>query len=235
MFGSLTQVENIEATDIVPQYQITRMDFMRSFYFDYGLLYTFKTKKTDYSFGLIYANRQKLHSKNILQVTDESYAVLKNIETNTDYLEVPESYGIGIGVKRPGRFIAVADYRFQRWSQVRYPVQRSKFEDSHRVSIGLELSPWEKRVINTFYKNCDYRIGFNYETSYLKFGNNLIDDKSISVGVTMPLPGKISGLSLTLKAGSKGITSNHLIRENYAMMQLGFSLTEFWFMRRKYE
>jgi hypothetical protein len=235
MFGSLTQDEQIAETDIVPQYQVTRMDFMKSIYFDYGLLYTLHSRKTDFSLGLIYANRQRLHSKHILQIKDESYTVVKNIETNTDYLEIPDSYGIGIGIKRPGRFLALADYRFQRWSEVRYPIQKSKFSDSHRVSVGLEFTPWEKRVTNSFYKNCDYRIGFNYEISYLTFGNNPIDDKSISLGVTMPLPGRISSMSLTLKAGSKGTASNRLIRENYALMQVGFSLTEFWFIRRQYE
>lgn len=235
MFGSLTQNENITATDIVPQYQITRMDYMKSFYFDYGLQYSFKTKKLDYSLGVVYSNRQKLRSKHILQVADESYTVLKSEESDADYLTVPESFGIGIGIKKVDRFTLATDYRFQRWSNVRYPVQYSDFEDSHRISVGMELTPWDRRVTNASYKNWVYRFGFNYETSYLKFGGHLIDDKNVSLGVSLPLPGRISNMSLTLKAGTRGTTSNKLIRENYALVQFGFCLNEFWFIRRQYE
>jgi hypothetical protein len=235
MFGSLIQDENITQTEIVPQIQITRKDYLKSFYFDYGLQYSFKIKKLDYSLGLIYSNRQKLLSKHILQVTDENLSVLKSEEYDSDHLIIPANFGIGVGIQNQGKYTVVFDYRFQKWSDVKYPIQYDKFEDSHRFSLGVEFNPWEHRVVNKFYKNWDYRFGLNYETSYLRFGNNLIDDKSVSFGVGIPLPGHISKVSLNFKLGTNGTTANNLIRERYAMFQLGFSLNEIWFIRRKFD
>jgi hypothetical protein len=235
MFGSLTQVENIAETNIVPQLEITRQDYLRSLYFDYGLRYSFKAGKLDYSLGLIYSNKQRLKSIHTLQVADANFSVIQGEQYNSKSLVVPEMFGIGFGIQKNERLTIALDYHFQNWSNVEYPMHHGQFEDSHRISFGIEFSPWEHRVINAFYKNWDYRFGFNYETSYLKFGNSLIDSKGLSFGVGVPLPGHISKMNLGFKTGINGTTANNLIRERYALVQLGFSLNEIWFVRRKFD
>ena len=235
MFGSLMQEEKISPTDIVPQMQITRMDYLKSIYFDYGLQYMCRLKKLDVSFGATYSHQQKLKSKHIVTVTNESYSTVGSDEYNSDHLIIPQKFGFGIGLENKGRYVAAFDYELQQWSGVEYPIQYNDFVNSHSFSFGIQVNPWEQRVINKSFKNWDYRFGVNYKTSYLKIGGRVIDDKSISLGLGIPLSGNVSKMNLTFKAGIAGTTDNNLILEKYALLQLGFSLNEFWFIRRRYD
>lgn len=235
MFGPLVQDENITQTDYVPQLQITRQDFLRSFYFDYGLQYSFLLNKINYSLGFTFSNKQTLKSNHILKVYNASYSVIRNEEFKADYLEVPLMFGVGLGIKKEGKYNLLVDYNFQQWSKVEYPVQYDQFVNSHSFSLGLKLNPWEKRLINEFYKNWDYKFGFNYKSSYLKFGNNVIQGGSVSFGVGIPLPGRISEMDCGFELGTNGTATNKLIKENYFLFQLGFSLNEIAFIKRKFD
>ncbi|MBN2775801.1 MAG: hypothetical protein JXR31_16215 [Prolixibacteraceae bacterium] len=235
MFGSLTQTENILASDVVPQFQIVRQDHLKSFYYDFGMQYYFRLKNTDLSLGATFSPKQNLKSKHYIVVSDESYSTLHSDEYNTDYLAVPVSVGTGIGIEKEGKYTFAFDYTFQKWSDVEYPTQVDDFADSHQISLGIEVAPWEHRIVNKAFKNWDYRLGFNYKSSYLKIDENIIDDKSLSLGLGIPLPNRVSKMNVAFILGSRGTCSHNLIRENYAMFQFGFSLNEIWFVRRKYD
>ena len=235
MFGPLTQDENIAQTSYVPELQITRQDFLRSVYFDYGLLYSFLKNKTNYSFGLTFSNKQSLESNHSINVYDGNYSNIRSEEYETDYLTVPLMFGVGFGIKKEGKYNLLVDYNFQNWSGVEYPIQNDDFTNSHSFSLGLEVNPWEQRVLNKFYQNWDYRFGFNYKSSYLKFGDNVISGGSISLGVGMPLPGRISKVNCGIEVGTNGTKVNRLIKENYVLFQIGFSLNEIAFIKPKFD
>jgi hypothetical protein len=235
LFGSLTQNENLIGTEVVPSYQIVRQDFMKSFYFEYGMQYSFKIKKWNYLLGVTYSNKQKLKSSHIINVYNESFNLVRAEEYNTDYLKVPEKIGVGIGVQKTDRFTLLFDYHFQRWSEVEYPIQLNEFKNSHRFSLGSEFRPWEYRVVNSGFKNWVYRWGMNYETSYLSFGSKTISSKSISFGAGVPVPGRISNINWGVEMGTNGTLSNQLIKENFVLFHLGFSLNEIAFLKRKFD
>ena len=235
LFGPLTQEENIVQTELVPQIQIVRQDFLKSFYFDFGLQYSVKFKKTEFSAGAVYSPRQNLESMHIINVYDASYTLIRGETYDTDYLIMPESYGFGLGIRKTDRLQVLLDYNFQKWSDAEYPNQKDQFEDLHRVSLGSEFKPWEPRVMNRWYQNWTYRVGVNYQMSYLKIGNELIDDKSISLGAGVPLPGKISNFDWSIRVGQNGTKAGGLVRENYVLFQMGFSLNEFAFIKRKFD
>ncbi|MCK3684605.1 hypothetical protein [Maribellus sp. YY47] len=232
MFGSLIQEENIYASGYVPNMQVKRYDYMRSLYFDYGLQYSFKKNKKEYSLGVTFAPEQDLRSKHVVVVYDNSFEQVGGDEYNTDYLTVPNILGVGLGVVNPGKYKFALDYSFQEWSKVSYPTQGSDFVDLHRVVAGLELRPWPYSAVNAAYKNWIYRFGVNYQRSYLNLGGSTINDKSFTVGLGIPLPGKISEVNISVTGGINGTTSRNLVQEKYLLFNLGFNLNEIAFMRR---
>ncbi len=235
LFGPLVQDENIGATSVNPQLLIVRQDFLRSFYFDYGMQYSFSVKEAEITLGGIFSNRQSLKSKHILNVYNESLSLIQGETYETDYLTVPLTWGVGLGIKNRERYEVLFDYGFQKWSDVSYPNQFDEFKDAHRFSLGGEFRPWDFRVINKSYKNWVYRVGLNYQTSYLSFGNSAVIDKSFSLGAGVPLPGRISNFDWSIRVGENGTTTNRLIREKYVIFQLGFSLNEVAFLKRKFD
>ena len=235
LFGPLTQEENINATEIVPALQIIRQDFLKSFYFEYGIQYSQKFKKSEFSLGAVFSNRQNLESMHVLSVYDANYSLIRGETFDTDYLIMPMTFGAGVGFKRSDRLNVLFDYNFQQWSQADYPTQKDEFKDLHRFTLGSEFRPWEYRVMNKAYKNWVYRLGINYQRSFLSFGNRVIEDKSISFGAGIPLPGKISNFDWSVRYGQNGTKANGLIREDYLLFQIGFSLNEHAFIKRKFD
>ncbi len=236
LFGPLIQDEEILATDNVPSFKISRRDYLKSFYFDYGMQYMFKLKKTDFVLGAVFSNNQNLNSNHILELYEgTSGSLLQGTSFKTNYLVIPAVWGAGIGISNKNRFQLLLDYHHQLWEDVTYPNQFSTFENVNRFSLGMSIKPWETRVTNKFYKNWVYRAGINYQTSYLSFSGIPIDEKSISFGLGIPVSRNISEIDFGVKLGSNGTTANHLIRENYVMFQVGLSFNEFAFIRRTFD
>jgi hypothetical protein len=231
MFGTLTQEENIVASHLVPAMQITRRDVVANMYFDFGLQYHFATPKREYSFGVTYSFEQSLSSSHTVNAFDESNALVQSDSYKTDYLQIPEMLGVGIGVEGK-RYTLALDYEYQAWSGLDYPTQDDEFDNSHRFTAGLELNPWEHRAINKKYKNWTYRFGFNYESTYLTFGNSNVTDRSITLGLGVPMYGALSKMDVSVTAGMNGTTENSLIEEKYLMFNIGFSLNEIAFLKR---
>lgn len=231
LFGPLIQEEYITGSTLVPEMMIERKDFLRSFYFDFGLQYQFNTANSNYSFGLTYAPEQSLSSKHIVTAYDSDYSIIQAQQYNTEYLVIPQIFGAGIGFTRD-RLKLAFDYTFQQWSNVEYPIQAEEFNDSHRFSLGIETNPWERRAINPGFKNWTYRMGYSHESSYLKFGNTTLGSNAFTVGAGIPLYGAISNMDFSITWGTYGSNAGHLTKEKYLLFNIGFSLNEIAFMKR---
>lgn len=231
MFGPLTQDEQIPNTALTPAMTIQRIDHLRSFYFDFGMQYGFSTSKTHYSFGATYAPKQNLTSQHVVTAFDASGGVTQTETTNTDYLAIPQTIGLGIGVKRQHATYAF-DYKFQEWSGVSYPTQSGEFNNSHRFSAGVEIRPWSHRLIREGMKNWSYRLGTSYESSYLQFDNSNFSKKEVTLGVGIPLYGGQSTFDFSVTGGLNGTKANNLTQEKYLLFNLGFSLNEIAFLKR---
>ena len=155
LFGSITQDELIvQPNDLFSSFIMERTDYMKSFYFDYGMQYSFKIKNWDYTLGAIYSNKQNLTSDHLVEVLTTSYSIVSSIEEESDDVSVPEKIGIGINMRKSPFINIAADYEFQKWSGINYPIQKAPFKNSHRVAIGAESKPWGDVVtLNWFKKN----------------------------------------------------------------------------------
>lgn len=62
-----------------------------------------------------------------------------------------------------------------------------------------------------------------------------IDDKAITLGMGLPLPGTYSNLNLGLEIGQRGSTKGGLVQQDYINISVGFSFNDKWFQKRKYD
>ena len=234
LFGSLSQEENIWHSAFPYSINIVRTDYLHSFFVDFGLQYTLKTGGFQYHLGAIYNPRQSLASRHKVEVLDEGYNSIQSDEYNSGDLVVPEKAGIGLSIQKSNALVFSADYQLQRWSEVRYPIQKQKFSDSHCLSLGVETLPWGTSLSRQWYKRLVYRAGASYKSSYLNLGNQNISDKGFTLGLGIPIRRDGSLLNFAVEAGSGGTTSKGLIRENYLLFHVNFSINELWFQRNKY-
>lgn len=130
------------------------------------------------------------------------------------------------------------DYSQGNWSEYRFygqaePTVRNKWE----LRAGAQLRPAPKR---NYFSNVAYRGGFFTGRDYIQVGNDL-PLMGVSLGLGLPIynhnrlsPNQVTLLNLSFEFIKRGNNDN-LLKENLFRLSAGFSLTDLWFARRKYE
>ena len=65
--------------------------------------------------------------------------------------------------------------------------------------------------------------------------NKSIEDFAVTAGLGLPLGGTFSKINVGLEIGKRGTVYNNLVEENYINLSIGLSLSDRWFVKRKYD
>jgi len=222
-----------------------------SLYFDAGMQYKIQVnKKIILTLGA-YGNltRELKARKDILIETFTYDATLGDTRLDSVYdqrnlkgkLIYPSSYTIGFvlqkfpEVKEGGWLIGV-DFKQQNWDKYRFFGEPDLVMNNWEIHVGTELRPVPTR---NYLSNVSYRLGFFMGPDYIKLGQKL-PQFGISMGMGLPLkinrqaPNQATLINFALEYGKRGNNDN-LLRENTFRFLIGFSLSDFWFIKRKYE
>ena len=80
-----------------------------------------------------------------------------------------------------------------------------------------------------------YRGGIRYENTGLVIQNKSITDFAANLGLGLPLGGTFSNINIGLEVGKRGTVYYNLVEENYINLSIGLSLSERWFVKRKFD
>ena len=159
--------------------------------------------------------------------------ILLDSGSTTEYL--PFNFGAGISVEKQSHWLIGLDFDYQPWSQYR-DTQGNASEnlgDNWRLSIGSQFTPeWNS---TRYLRRVGYSLGGHFEQSPLVFNGNPLNDFGINFGISLPVSRAGSSLNMGLQLGSRGTTTDNLIRENYVKLNLGIAFNQLWFMRSKYD
>ncbi|MEC7264731.1 MAG: hypothetical protein VXW38_13400, partial [Bacteroidota bacterium] len=84
-----------------------------------------------------------------------------------------------------------------------------------------------------YFKRVTYRAGLRYDVSGLEVNGKEINNFGITFGLGMPLGGSFSNVNLGFELGRRGTTDANLIEESYLKINVGLSLNDVWFQKRK--
>ncbi|MBN2519101.1 MAG: hypothetical protein JXB17_01235 [Bacteroidales bacterium] len=233
IFGSITRSEILSGYTDFNDYEIDKKQFLNNFYLDYGLQFSIQPNNLKYSIGLIYGNKKELKTKT-------EYTLITAIDTinleneKKDIFYIPRKYGIGISLEKSNKFIVGFDYSRNRWSDLKISVPILNIRDSERFSLGVEYTPFQgyKDIgLKTWY----YRIGAYFNKSYLEIKEKPINSKAITFGFGIPLRHDFSLINFSFEIGTNGTTDAKLIKENYWLVYLNFTLRDLWFRKVKYD
>jgi hypothetical protein len=221
-------------------------------YFDAGAQYKIQlNKKVTLTLGAYGNLSQNLNAtKDVLRETFvfdanqgdvrlDSVSDQKNIKGKLLY---PTSYTVGfVAQKLPlgkeGGWLLGIDFTQQNWDKYRFYGQTDLVRNKWELRLGTELRPAPKR---NYFSNVAYRFGFFTGPDYIKVKENL-NRFGISFGLGLPIanynrlsPGQATLINFAFEYGKRG-NNNNLLRENTFRFSLGFSLSDFWFIKRKYD
>ena len=210
--------------------------------YDIGALYTAEINDQDnFTLAFTTSNSADLQaSRNTLSETFAYNGILEVVkDTSLNYYEkgtavLPKHMQLGFTYKKDKKWLFVLDYLSQDWSDYRLLGESDSLKNSVRISSGLEYTP-EFNSISNFWKRCKYRFGVSLNKTPLDINNTQIEDKSISIGIGIPVKKNNTIYDLSVVIGQRGTLLNNLIQEEYIQLSLSVSFDGIWFVERKYD
>lgn len=222
-------------------------------YYDAGLQYQFKISKKVFMGIGAYGNwEQKLKASKTSVVSNSYYfggQVTGVIDTISQQridgnISLPQSYTSGFTIQKPalpgtneGGWLIGADFTKSNWSQYRYYNQPdTSMIDNWQLKVGAELRPALNR---NYFSQVSYRVGFFTGPDYIQSRGN-ISVYGISFGMGLPLNnytyqarGQATLINLGFEYVKRGSDAN-LLKENLYRLSVGFSLSDMWFGKKRY-
>jgi hypothetical protein len=151
---------------------------------------------------------------------------------------LPLEQGFGIGFKKGERINLVADYAITDWRKFKFPDFNGSFKNNSRISVGVNFVP-EKYAggRGALLKRINYRLGFTYQTGYIELDKKEVKDYFVSAGIGVPVGiARLSSMvNVSLQYGQSGFGASELIKENYFRVHFGFTFSDRWFQKFRYD
>ena len=157
-------------------------------------------------------------------------------------VQLPSSYTFGFLLQKfatpnkEGGWMFGADYTMTGWDDYRFYDQKDSVRTNWSLNVGGQWSPVPKR---SYFSNIAYRFGMIFGPDYIKVGNPL-SQLGFSLGMGLPIPisrqapNQVTFLNLAFEMNRRGNDTN-LLRENLFRFSMGFSLSDIWFAKRRYD
>jgi hypothetical protein len=155
-------------------------------------------------------------------------------------ITMPACIGTGLSVQNSNWNLSV-EYRQRAWSTLRdNGTERSDLADRRIIAFGASFRP-AGDIGGSFWERTIYRTGIRSVNDYLVVNGRQLSQIGMSFGMSLPVMGSStrSRLNLGVELGERGELSNGLLRERYADVFIGITITpdlrEQWFKKRRIE
>ncbi len=148
----------------------------------------------------------------------------------------PASFGFGVMYEKADKWSIGAEYSTSKWEDYRYYNQADSVQNSWAIRLGGQFVPdvngknyWAKVV---------YRFGFYAGPDYIRVGSKL-PQYGITAGFGFPVrrnayTNQYTVINTSFEYGSRGNKSN-AVRESLFRVSVGLTLSDIWFIKRKYD
>ncbi len=159
-------------------------------------------------------------------------------------ITLPTSYTFGFALNKPfsaksAGWLFGVDYTASKWSQYSYyDAADPAVQDNWVIKAGMQLKPASKK---NYFSNVFYRAGLFTGQDYLAPASEKLPLTGITIGFGLPIanynrftPGVVSIINTSFEFVKRGNDDNQL-KENLFRFSVGLSLSDLWFIKRKYD
>lgn len=175
----------------------------------------------------------------------DSVSEVRNVRGAIQY---PSYYGAGVmyDFQDKGKLMILADYVRYNWGSYRFFGSPDALQNSWQIKAGVQLLPsiptTAQQQRKSYWSRAIYRAGFNVTREPFLINNTNLNSYGISLGMGLPITqyGLLEKLyrshivNVAVEFGQRANRSS-VLRENYFRLSLGFSLSDIWFIKRKYD
>lgn len=200
--------------------------------------------------GATYSKNSKLTSLNqrsystlrILQASGQGVVVntitanLSDEGLDQTKLTLPSRSTIGVGIGAPQKWFVGTEIAFSqtsKFSNAFISIDNVSYEDATSYSLGGYFIP-KFDSFRKYYRKVTYRAGIYKENTGMNINGSAIDEFGMSFGLGLPVSQFFSNANIGVEFGKRGTTDNNLIEEKFLNLQIGLSLNDRWFVKRRY-
>ena len=196
--------------------------------------------------GKLRGNREELYETFFVSPQSGIEQQIDSVSEKTDIpmnVLYPSTYGFGVMYEYEGKtsLRIGADVVLSNWANYAYDgVKDSKLQNGWQVKTGAQFIPDVTGRTKSYWSQVMYRTGFNYGLEPYKVDGNL-NSYGITFGAGLPIRrysyaefNRNNVVNASVEFGQRG-NRNMLLRENYFRFSVSFSLSDIWFIKRKYD
>jgi hypothetical protein len=160
-------------------------------------------------------------------------------------IEIPATYNFGAmlhkSVSGPGGsfdlWMIGAELETAKWTQFRYGGVADKLTDYWQLRLGGQFLL--SSTATTLLGRSAYRFGAAFGKDYINADGKELKTFSGTFGMSVPIRprgtySQVTNINLAFELGKRGSGVNN-VTENYFRFSAGFSLSDIWFHKRKYD
>jgi hypothetical protein len=170
-----------------------------------------------------------------------------NVANQKGKITMPTSYAAGITFRKtvlaPRGLFDIwsigAEYTATKWSQYKYYGQADALNDSWMFKVGAQISP-DPVSGRSYWGTVNYRFGFFTGQEGINADGNGLKTTGGSFGMGIPVrkwntySNQFTIVNTAIQFGKRGSSVNN-ITENFIRLSFGLSLSDIWFIPRKYD
>jgi len=177
--------------------------------------------------GATASNKTRLNATYYLTVTESGQAVVSDSSVKTNYFTLPVMYGSGISFTYNDKFTIAGDYQHQNWGSTNYKGLGYALVNSSRYSGGFEYVQ-RGHPRDYTYERFSVQAGVYYNNSYLYINGRQLTDAGVTAGFGFESPTSHLSYQFYAQVGSRGTTSNGMVKETYVQIGATISYKELW-------
>ncbi|HET8736778.1 MAG TPA: hypothetical protein VFM69_09265 [Pricia sp.] len=150
-------------------------------------------------------------------------------------VKIPTTTTLGIGYGENMKWFLGVEYSFQELGDLSYnflQFDNVMYENASTLAFGGFYTP-NRSSFQSYFNRITYRAGLRLEKTGMIINETEINNFGITFGLGLPLGNSLSNLNLGFELGRRGTTSADLIEESYFKVNVGLSLNDQWFQKRK--
>ena len=216
------------------------------------------TDKTQYTFGFgatatlgqnLSGKQDLMRSTGVFTTGTESpLDTVSLTNNNVGKIKIPSSYTAGIAFHKKeisnngsyDQFVLGIQFDKSNWqNNYSFYGEPDKLTNAYMARIGLLFCP-NPLDFENYWSTVSYRAGFTTGKDYINFDDNGLKVSTFSLGIGLPIRKyrsydyQFSVLNLAFQFGKRGSSVNSF-QENFYQITIGYSLSDIWFNKRKYD
>ncbi|MGB8192830.1 MAG: hypothetical protein WCF67_12960 [Chitinophagaceae bacterium] len=164
----------------------------------------------------------------------DSISTLSDISGKVTY---PSSFTAGFLIDKQTEWALGADFTTTNWTKYQFFGEKDPLQNSWQFKAGGQWTPSQKPG-KSYWNYVTYKGGFFYGRDYIKADRDL-PIIGFTAGAALPMrrsnyTNQTTVINTAFEVGRRGNDQN-AIKENFFRISVGFSLSDIWFRKVKYE